>query len=458
MFNVKKIHFVGIGGAGMSPLAEILKKMNYEISGSDINNNFVIDKLKKEGIKIIIGHKKENIDSNIDLLVLSGAIKENNPEVLEGKKLNIPIIHRSDMLAELIRKRNSILIAGAHGKTTTTSIIGWLSYYLEADPIIISGGKMKNFNSNSYFGKGELLVAEADESDGSFLKYNPIMNVITNIDNDHLDFYKNIENLEKAFLDFMQKVPFYGYNIICGDNVILYNLSNKCSKKCITFGFRDENIYKAKNIISNNGRTTFFLYKCDEFLGEININLTGKYNILNSLASITLFLEMGYSFQKIKEGISKFLGVSRRFEKKGSDGEILFFDDYGHHPTEMMAVWENLKNNFIDYKKIVVFQLHRYTRTLELARDFANTLKAMDEVLLLPIYSAGEENKNNVSLNTILEHLDENDKKNIFLFDNKESVVKFLKTLDKSKKSIVLTLGAGDVYKISDMYFESLNE
>ncbi len=452
MFNVKNIHFVGIGGMGMSPVAEILKKMNYEISGSDIKNSYVLDELKKLGIKVFIGHKKENIDSKIDVIVISSAIKLDNPEVLEAKKLNIPVIYRSEMLFEIMRKKDSILVAGAHGKTTTTSIIGWLFYFLEEEPIIITGGKMNNFNSNSYFGKGNFLVAEADESDGSFLKYNPVISVITNIDNDHLDFYKNMDNLKNAFLEFMNKIPFYGKNIICGDDHILYELSKKSHKKFITFGIEEQNFYRAKNIRIIDGGLLFSVYKKNTILGDIFLNLTGKYNLLNALGAITLFLEIGYDFDKIKKGIREFLGVFRRFEKKGSDGKIVFFDDYGHHPTEIMSVWKNLRDNFIDYKKIVIFQPHRYSRTLNLAKDFASVLKCMEKVLLLPIYSAGEENKNNITLNTILDYLNENDKKHIFCYNSMGEVINFLKTLNKEKKTVVLTLGAGDVYKIFDIY------
>jgi UDP-N-acetylmuramate--alanine ligase len=456
MFSfIKKIHFVGIGGAGMSGIAEVLNNLGYKISGSDIQESALTKKLESQGIDIKIGHFAENITDNVEVVVISTAIPMTNPEVVAAKSKNIPVIPRAEMLAELMRLKYSILIAGTHGKTTTTSMISWLMYKLNFDPTIVIGGKLNNIGTGAKLGKGKFFVAEADESDGSFLKYNPIVAVVTNIDNDHLDHYGNMENLENAFLSFINKVPFYGFSVLCNDNKILQRLIKETNRKCISYGIDNESDVMAKDICIKDGKTSFIVYKRNELLGEIVLPIPGKYNILNALASITVLTELNVEFEKIKDALLEFKGVGRRVEIKGQKENVLVIDDYGHHPTEMQSAWNSLREFYCDREKIVIFQPHRYSRTELLAEDFAKVLSSMDRVLLLPIYPAGEQNLKNIDLNLILNFLSDSEKAKITCFKNKEEIVDFLGKLDKTKKTLIVTLGAGDVYKVGEKYLES---
>ena len=458
MFSViKKIHFVGIGGSGMSGIAEVLFNLRYKISGSDAKDSTVVERLKSQGIEIFIGHQKSNISDEVEVVVISSAISADNPEVVYAKSKKIPVIPRAEMLAELMRLKYSILVAGSHGKTTTTSMISWLMRELKLDPTIVIGGKLNDLGTGAKLGKGKFFVAEADESDGSFLKYNPIVAVLTNVDNDHLDHYENMENLTKAFLCFIDKVPFYGFSVLCNDNAIVRELAQKTNRKCLTYGIENESYLMAKNIRILDGFNTFDVYCKNELLGTINLPIPGRHNVLNSLAAITVLLELNIEFERIRDVIKNFKGVGRRLEIKGMKGEVLIIDDYGHHPTEMRATWDSISDFWKDYKKYVIFQPHRYSRTHILLKEFAEVLSSMDTVLLLPIYPAGEKNIYGVTIDSIIELISSEDRQKIVCFQDKESVKKYLKENVKDK-SLVLTLGAGDVYKIGEEFLEGKNE
>ena len=452
MFSlVKKIHFVGIGGSGMNGIAEVLHNLGYKISGSDAKDSSILERFRSFGIEIYIGHEAKNISDDVEVVVISSAISGENPEVIFAKSRKIPVIPRAEMLAELMRLKYSILVAGTHGKTTTTSIISWLMHKLNLDPTIVIGGKLNDIGTGAKLGQGKFFVAEADESDGSFLKYNPIVAVLTNIDSDHLDYYGDMENLKKAFLSFIDKVPFYGFSVLCNDNAIVRELVQKTNRKCLTYGIENESDLMAKNIVIKDGFNTFDVYKKGVNLGKIELPIPGKHNVLNTLAAISVLLELDIKFDDIAWKIKQFRGVGRRLEIKGSKNQILVIDDYGHHPTEMQASWNAVSDFWKDYKKYVIFQPHRFSRTKILAKEFAEVLAKMDNVLLLPIYPAGEKNVFDVDINTILQFVPEEVKNKIKFFETKDDLNKYLdENIDGT--SLLLTLGAGDVYKIGEEY------
>jgi UDP-N-acetylmuramate--alanine ligase len=454
MFSlVKKIHFVGIGGSGMNGIAEVLHNLDYKISGSDAKDSSILERFRNFGIEIFVGHDEKNISDDVEVVVISSAISQENPEVVYAKSKKIPVIPRAEMLAELMRLKYSILVAGTHGKTTTTSIISWLMHKLNLDPTIVIGGKLNDIGTGAKLGQGKFFVAEADESDGSFLKYNPIVAVLTNIDSDHLDYYGDMENLKKAFLSFIDKVPFYGFSVLCNDNEIVRDLVMKTNRKCLTYGIDTESDLMAKNILIKDGFNTFDVYKKGENIGKIQLPIPGKHNVLNTLAGISVLLELDIKFEDIADKIKEFKGVGRRLEIKGKKNDVLVIDDYGHHPTEMHASWSAVSDFWKDYKKYVIFQPHRYSRTKILAKEFAEVLAKMDNVLLLPIYPAGEKNVFNLDINSILQFVPEKDMSKIIYFENKDDLSNYL---DKNinEKSLIMTLGAGDVYKIGEEYLK----
>lgn len=450
---VKKIHFVGIGGSGMSGIAEVLFNLGYKISGSDAKDGVILERFRDFGIEIFVGHDAKNISDDVEVVVISSAISGDNPEVVFAKSKKIPVIPRAEMLAELMRLKYSILVAGTHGKTTTTSIISWLMNKLNLDPTIVIGGKLNDIGTGAKLGQGKFFVAEADESDGSFLKYNPIVAVLTNIDSDHLDYYGDMENLKKAFLSFIDKVPFYGFSVLCNDNALVRELVQKTNRKCLTYGIENESDLMAKNLAIKDGFNTFDVYKKGVNIGKIQLPIPGRHNVLNSLAAISVLLELNVQFEDIAKTIRQFKGVGRRIEIKGKKNEVLVVDDYGHHPTEMMATWNAVSDFWKEYKKFVIFQPHRYSRTYILAKEFAEVLANMDNVFILPIYQAGEKNIHNIDINYILQFVSAEAKNRIKYFENREDLNKYLdENIDG--KSLVLTLGAGDVYKIGEEYLK----
>jgi UDP-N-acetylmuramate--alanine ligase len=450
----EKMHFLGIGGIGMSGIAEILINLGYKVSGSDIKESEITRRLASLGATIFIGHNSSNIN-DYNVVVTSTAINPNNPEIIEAKKRRIPIIHRSEMLAELVRLKHGIGVAGTHGKTTTSSMLSYILYRGGINPTAIIGGKVLNFDSNARTGEGEYIVFEADESDGSFLRLLPTIAVVTNIDADHMDYYKYFEGLKDAFLKYVNNVPFYGYSVLCRDDQVVAELLPKIERPYVTYGFSDNADFRANNIKCFPDKTAYDCYFKKDLLGEVEIELLGNHNVLNSLAVITVALELGLDFEVIKAGLKEFKGVGRRIQKIGEEKGITVFDDYGHHPTEIKATLQAIKN--MDRRMVVLFQPHRYTRTQLLWDDFGTAFGNADIVMLTEIYPAGEEPIEGVSSNLIKDSIEKHDGKKVNIISDLEDIPDLvLKTVKKG--DIVLTLGAGDIYKAGPMILEALRK
>jgi UDP-N-acetylmuramate--alanine ligase len=441
MFRKKlNIHFVGIGGSGMSGIAEVLINLGHHVSGSDFNKTEITKHLKTIGAKIYLGHNEKNINS-ADVVVTSTAVGKDNPEIIAALKKEIPVVPRIEMLAEIARLKYTLTVAGTHGKTTTTSLTSLVLEKGGLDPTIIIGGKLKNFKTNAKLGKGSYIIAEADESDGSFLKLSPIVTVITNIDSDHLDFYGNMKNLKKAFIKHINSVPFYGVAIICSDDKVIKTITNEITKKYITYGITGNPDIKAINIKTLKNYTRFDVIYMGKKTGSIRINIPGKHNVLNSLAAAGVGLWLDISFNSIAKAINDFDGVGRRFEIKGEKNGITVIDDYAHHPTEIIVTLKAIKKKWPNRRIFVLFQPHRYTRTKQLFVEFGKSFFCADFIEILDIYSANEQPIDGVTSGLILKGLLENKcRARKFL-----GVKKFSKNL--SSGDIVLTLGAGDVWE-----------
>ncbi|WP_297209028.1 MULTISPECIES: UDP-N-acetylmuramate--L-alanine ligase [Thermodesulfovibrio] len=450
MYQFKKVHFIGIGGIGMSGIAEVLKNMGYTVTGSDIKESDTVRRLEGLGIKVFIGHREENLNDT-DVVVFSSAVKHDNPEIVKAKKLGVPVIPRAEMLAELCRLKYSILVAGAHGKTTTTSLIATLLNDGGFDPTVVVGGKLKSLGTNARLGQGDFMVAEADESDGSFLKLSPTIAVITNIDREHLDYFKNLKRIKKAFLEFADKVPFYGVSILCKECKHIRDLLPRLSRRFLTYGFNESADFYSREIKFQFPYVNFKAFYRNKLLGEFSLNVPGKHNVLNALAAIAVAQELSMPVEKVKESLKNFTGIGRRFEFKGERKGIRFYDDYGHHPTEIGAVLKTAM--WLKPERLcVIFQPHRYSRTRDLMEQFVkvfrDSLRKTDVLFLMNIYPAGESPIEGVSGEVLYEKLKSAGVNVIFNSDKetvKESILKELREGD-----VIFTIGAGDVYKIGE--------
>ncbi|HBU05244.1 MAG TPA: UDP-N-acetylmuramate--L-alanine ligase, partial [Nitrospiraceae bacterium] len=401
------IHFVGIGGIGMSGIAEVLHNLGYEVTGSDVKASDTTNRLNSLGIKVYIGHRAENVD-DAHVVVISSAVSKDNAEVVEAKRKAIPVIPRAEMLAELARLKYGILVAGAHGKTTTTSLIATVIASSGLDPTVVIGGKLRATGSNARLGQGDFLVAEADESDGSFLRLSPTIAVVTNIDREHMDFFKTMDSLRDAFLSFINKVPFYGVSIVCIENEELRKLLPYVHRRYITYGLSpDADVYAAD--IKKGFMTVSFdvVYK-GENLGAFSLPVPGVHNILNSLAAIVVARELKIEADVIKEALKKFSGIQRRFELKGEENGTKVFDDYGHHPTEIKASLLALRETFSERKIIAAFQPHTFSRTKVFLKDFGSAFFEADKVLILDIYGSAREKKGKISSRDLVKKLEKN--------------------------------------------------
>ena len=443
--NFVKIHFVGIGGIGMSGIAEVLLSLGYKVSGSDVTESANVLKLKKMGAEIFIGHKSENIQ-NVTVVVHTSAVNESNPEILKSRADGIPIIRRAEMLAELMRLKYGLAVAGTHGKTTTTSFLATILSECNMDPTYIIGGIVKNLDGHAKVGKSDYLVAEADESDGSFLLLTPVMSVITNIDNDHMDHYSTEENLFKSFVEFANKIPFYGIVSLNAHDEKLMKLKTEMKRPNVTFGIDILADFVAKNIEFGHFDTSFDVYHKNEFQERFKINLPGRHNILNALGATSLAFHMGLSFKDIALAIGKLEGVGRRFQLLKKEGSFEVVDDYGHHPTEIASTLKIVKETRPEYKKIVIFEPHRFTRTRDCWDQFLHCFNDADELYLLPIYAASEQPIDGISTDRLLEDINRlhpNFAKKIDSIDNLIDVIES----HKSENTIVVTLGAGSIGK-----------
>jgi UDP-N-acetylmuramate--alanine ligase len=444
------IHFVGIGGIGMSGIAELLLNLKFKITGSDINQSQNVKRLERKGIKISLNHSANNIE-NVDVVVYSSAVKQNNPELIAAHNNNIPVIRRAEMLAELINlKETSIAVGGTHGKTTTSSMIGTVLDESGYDPTLVVGGLVSNLNSNVKLGFGDIIVVEADEYDRSFLALNPTIAVVTNLEMEHTDCYSNFEELETAFLQYCNSVPFYGEVILCADSPSLMKISQNIKKPVVTYGTSSSSDFRAINISYKAGKSIYnFLHKGKD-LGQVKINAPGKHNILNSLAAMAIGIELNIPFANLKYGINNYKGVRRRFDIKENNSNIMVVDDYAHHPTEVNATINAAKSGW-DKKIVTVFQPHLFTRTRDFYKEFAESLFQSNYIIISDIYAAREEPINGVSSQLIINELKRLGHQNIIY-------IKKLNTLNEALDSLrldnhmVITMGAGDIWRFNEKY------
>ena len=443
------IHFVGIGGIGMSGLSLIMKGKGFKVQGSDIISNKNIDRLKSNKIKIFIGHKKNNI-KKATILVISSAIKENNPEIVEAKRKKLPIYKRGEMLANIVSLTKNIVVVGSHGKTTTTSLISSIFQKTKLDPTIINGGVINSLKNSAKLGRSEWSILEADESDGSFVFIPPTYSVITNIDREHIDYYKSMNDLNNHFVKFIKKVPTFGKSFICLDDKNNKKLiSNLKNKNFYTYGTDPNSNFHIKNIKLDKKFSEFDLNiklpnKKRNIIRRIKIPLLGLHNIRNAAAAIAVTLTIGISVFNIKIGLKLFKGVQRRFNKIFSYRGTEFYDDYAHHPTEIIGVLEGVKNVYKNFKKICIFQPHRISRLKDLKKEFTFAFKNCDEVILCPVYSAGEKIKLGFDYKNFAKQIIKNSKVKLFMINDKYELVNFIKNNIHGKK-IVIGMGAGSI-------------
>ena len=443
------IHFVGIGGIGMSGLSLIMKGKGFKVQGSDISSNKNIERLKKEKIKIFIGQKKQNL-KNATIVVISSAIKKNNPEMVEARRKNLPIISRGKMLAHIVSLMKNIVVVGSHGKTTTTSLVSAILQKTKLDPTIINGGVINSIKNTARLGKSEWSILEADESDGSFVHIPTTYSIITNIDKEHMDFYKSMDNLKKYFFQFIEKVPSFGKSFICIDDKINKDLVRKLnSQNFYTYGINPNSNFLIKNIKQNKIFTEFDLLanvpnKKKLFIKKIRIPLLGVHNVRNSVAAAAVALTVGISVSDIKKGLLNFKGVQRRFNKIFTYNEIDFYDDYAHHPTEIKVVLEGVNKVYKGYEKVCIFQPHRISRLKDLRKEFSFAFKEADTVVLCPVYTAGEKIKLGFSYLNFAKEIIKNSKVKLFLVNDNKQLAIFLKKNMYGKK-IVIGMGAGSI-------------
>lgn len=456
MFNKYRIiHFVGIGGVGMSGIAEVLHNLGYEVTGSDIKESETTKRLKRLGIKIYIGHAGDNID-HAHVVVISSAVSQANPEVVEAKQRSIPVIPRAEMLAELGRLKYGILVAGAHGKTTTTSLVATVLGEGGLDPTVVIGGRLNSMGSNAKLGQGDYLVAEADESDGSFLKLNPTIAVITNIDKEHMDFFKDMESLKNAFISFINKIPFYGIAVVCKENEYLREIIPSIQRKFITYGLSGDSDIYAKDIRHSGAKMVFEAVYEGKLLGTFTLPVPGRHNVLNSLAAIAAGIELQIPIEVISKALAGFGGIHRRFEFKGEARDIKVFDDYGHHPSEVQATLKAARECFDGSRLFVLFQPHRYTRTRDLIDEFSTSFENADKLFLMDIYPAGEKPIEGIDSGNLLNLITQKGLKDAcYIPDRSEMVEKIVSELRSG--DVLITLGAGDVYKMGDEILKKLS-
>ncbi len=435
-----RFHFIGIGGIGMSGLAELLKNMGAKVTGSDLSENAQVQRLKALGIPIKKGHAADNL-RDPDVVVYSSAVKLDKPEIQAARENKIPIIRRAEALAEIMRLKRGIAVGGTHGKTTTTSLMA--SVFIEAQwsPTVVVGGRLDLIKSTSFLGQGEWLIAEADESDGSFNLLSPEIAVITNIDKDHLDHYKNFAAVQEAFYNFAEKIPFYGSVIACGDDPIVRSVFKDFSKRIVYYGFNEDN-----DLILKKSRGQYSIFKESIELGTFRLQVPGEHNALNGLAAFAAAMEAGISPESAIKGLYSFAGVDRRFHHKGREQEVDFYDDYGHHPTEVRATLKGFRERFPDRRLVVLFQPHRYSRTEACWDDFKECFSDCDELFITDIYAAGEKPLPEITSETMVSV---NSHGRAQYIPRSEATASELKAILK-EGDVFLTLGAGDVWKIGE--------
>lgn len=448
--RVRHAHFVGIGGIGMSGLAEILRTMEFDVSGSDLKPNDITRRLETMGVTVHVGHRQENVEG-ADVVVYSSAIDPKNPEIQRARELEIPIIPRAEMLAELMRVKYCVLMAGSHGKTTTTSLVATVVRAAGLDPTVVVGGKVNALGSNARLGEGDLFVAEADESDGSFLKLTPTIGVITNIDAEHLDHYGTHENVKDAFVQFANKIPFYGLAVLCLDHPHVQAIIPRIERRHVTYGVSKQADYRAKNTVFSGLETHFEVVRRGESLGQFTVRMPGHHNVLNALSVIAVADELEIPLDVVREAIKRFHGVQRRFtvvgqpavEREGKKGDVMVIDDYGHHPAEIEATLDAAQKGF-DRRVVVAFQPHRYTRTQSLFEDFTRAFNKADVLYVTDVYAAGEKPIEGATSEALTEAIRAHGHHNVRYVKDKKDVSKAL-LADVRPGDLVIALGAGDI-------------
>jgi len=453
--KIEKIHFVGIGGIGMSGIAEVLLNLGYKVSGSDLRGSDTTERLAALGGEIYLGHAAENL-TNVDVVVTSTAVQEDNPEVAEARSRMIPVIPRAEMLAELMRMKYGIAIAGTHGKTTTTSMVATVLTHGGIDPTIVIGGKLNTLGTNAKLGQGKFLVAEADESDGSFLKLSPTIAVVTNIDADHLDFYTGgLPQIKDTFVDFINKIPFYGLAVLCLDDRNVAEILPRVKKRFVTYGLSSQADIRATHVKLDGFSTTFVAHYKGYRMGEVTFRMPGAHNVLNALACIAVAMELDVPFAQIQEGFALFGGVGRRFQVKGEMNDIMVVDDYGHHPVEIKATLSAAKCGWPERRLVVAFQPHRYTRTKELFDDFVTCFYDADLLVLTDIYAASEQPIPGITADALAKQIRKHGQRDVSYVADRLAVPDHLRGIVQPG-DIVVTLGAGNIWQAGEQLLEKL--
>lgn len=456
--KLERVHFIGIGGAGMSAIATVLLGMGgYRVSGSDIKGSVVTERLKKQGAICHIGHAAQNITNEIDAVIVSTAIAPDNPEILEAKRLGIPLVRRGEMLARLMKEKKGIAVAGAHGKTTTTSMIALVLENNGLDPTIIIGGDLSNIGGNAKQGHGEYLVAEADESDGSFLLLDPKITVVTNIEDDHMDYYKSQENIIKAFRQFLHKVPTDGLAVLCKNDPVLREMGPTLSCPVITYGPKGCNAdYEIEVLAVMDGLSRGDIFYHGERLGTLELHVPGQHNLLNALAAVAVGRHIGIEFAGIARALREFWGAKRRYQRIGESQGVQVVDDYAHHPTEIKATLQAARSAHPG-RIITVFQPHRYTRTRQLYREFGQSFQNADQVILTDIYAASETPIEGIHTKLIVDAIPHREGQEVIYLPTLKDAADFLQKNVQSG-DLVLTMGAGDVWTLGGELIRRLEE
>jgi len=456
MFRGKygKVHFIGIGGSGMSGIAEVLTNMGFAVSGSDMKESAVVARLRGLGATIFIGHAAQNVDG-VDVVVRSTAVSDENPEVMAANKAKIPVIPRAEMLGELMRMKYGLAVAGTHGKTTTTSMLATCLHRSGLDPTVVIGGRLDALGSNARLGRGDYLVAEADESDGSFLLLDPTVAVITNIDPEHMEHWKSFDALVDGFVAFANRVPFYGFSVVCLDHPVVQRMLPRLRRRALTYGFGAQAEVRADRVRQVGRSIEFRVWRRDEVLGDIRLDVPGRHNVLNALAATSVALELDIPFAQIQEALHGFGGVDRRFSERADVGGVLIVDDYGHHPVEIQATLAAAAEGFEGRRIVAVFQPHRYSRVADLWSDFCASFNAAAHVVVCPVYAAGEKPIEGVDSTRIVRGLADHGHRSAVGVADLDGAVDHLAEFVRPG-DIVVTLGAGDVNRVCGALAERL--
>ncbi len=450
-----RVHFIGIGGIGMSGIAEVLINLGYEVSGSDLKKGEITERLKILGAAVHYGHAAKNL-TDADVVVVSNAVKVDNPEVVEAEAKNIPVIPRAEMLAELMRMKYGVAVAGTHGKTTTTSMLATVFGVGNLDPTIVIGGKLDFIGSNAKLGEGEFLVAEADESDGSFLMLTPTIAVVTNIEEEHMDHYGSLEEIKGDFTTFINSIPFYGLSVLCLDDENVQAIIPEVKRRFITYGFSPQADFYATGVTFEGLNSTFTVNYRGEAWGDITLHMPGAHNALNALSAVAVGMEVGLDFGTIQRALSGFTGVHRRFQVKGEAAGITVVDDYGHHPTEITATLKAARN-FWEGRVVAVFQPHRYTRTRDANEGFLTAFFSADVLVMTDIYPAGEEPIPGVTGKRLFDEIRERGMRDTHFVSDKENLPEELMKIVRPG-DLVITLGAGDILRAGEKLLELLEK